>query len=257
MLKNIKEELRYIAEVKTEIERKIKAAPEGKLRCAISKGCYQYYKGKEYIRSNKIDVAEKLADKEYCIKIQKQLRNYEHSLKTIQDYIETERLQNIYKNLHPGRKILVTPFYKSSQEIINEFEKIEHVGKGFDESDKTSYYTVKGERVRSKSEKIIADELYRHGVPYKYEFPIKLQGRNKMIEVYPDFTVLNRKTGKKWIFEHFGMMDNSSYYESAMQKLDTYERNDILLGRDLLILHETSTNPLNTAVLQKYIIEYL
>ena len=174
----------------------------------------------------------------------------------VRNYIEEERLQNIYRNLHSGRKVLVTPFYKPIEEIIDEFEKIEYKSKEFTEDDTTSYYTVKGERVRSKSEKIIADELYRCGVPYKYELPIELQGWNKMIEIYPDFTVLNRRTGKKWILEHFGMMDNPDYYQSAMQKLDTYEKNDILLGRDLLILHETSTSPLNTTVLQKYITQY-
>ena len=56
--------------------------------------------------------------------------------------------------------------------------------------------------------------------------------------------------------EHLGLMDNEAYYDNAMFKLDTYERNDILLGRDLLILHETSTAPLNTKVLEKYINEY-
>ena len=71
------------------------------------------------------------------------------------------------------------------------------------------------------------------------------------------FTVLNKRTGKKWIIEHLGMMDNKTYYESAMQKLDTYEKNDILLGRNLIILHETATNPLKVKILEKYIKEYL
>ena len=52
-------------------------------------------------------------------------------------------------------------------------------------------------------------------------------------------------------------MSNQNYAEMAMQKLDTYEANGILLGRDLILLHETSVNPLNTKVLDKYIKEYL
>lgn len=32
--------------------------------------------------------------------------------------------------------------------------------------------TQKGERVRSKSEKILADYFYQHNIPYKYEKPL-------------------------------------------------------------------------------------
>lgn len=49
----------------------------------------------------------------------------------------------------------------------------------------------------------------------------------------------------------------TDYYENVMFKLDTYEKNDILLGKNLLIFHETSSNPLNTKVMQKYMEIYL
>ena len=68
-------------------------------------------------------------------------------------------------------------------------------GKGFGEEDNTEYYTYKGERVRSKSEMIIANELFRNNIPYKYELPIELENWNKKVTIYPDFTVLNKRTG--------------------------------------------------------------
>ena len=77
------------------------------------------------------------------------------------------------------------------------------------------------------------------------------------IVIYPDFTVLNKRTGKRWIIEHLGMMDKSSYYESAIRKIDTYEKNNMLLGRDVLIFHESSASPLNTNVIKEYIEHYL
>ena len=116
------------------------------------------------------------------------------------------------------------------------------------------YYTIKGERVRSKSEKIIADELFRKGIPYKYEMPVNvLDFRGREIIIYPDFTVLNKQTGKRWIIEHFGLMDSPEYYDKAMLKLDTYERNGYYLGVNLLIFHETDRAPLNIKVMQNYI----
>lgn len=256
MINKIKEEIRYIKAVKAEINKRIAEAPSGKLRCAICRGNYQYYIGNRYLKSKEKKLAIRLAEKEYSLKIEKQLGRYESALEVIEDFIENERLQNIYRELHPARKAIVTPLYRPIEDIIEEFEQIKYEEKGFDELDKTSYYTIKGERVRSKSEKIIADELYRHGIPYKYELPIELQVWNKKVTIYPDFTVLNKRTGKKWFIEHLGMMDRPNYFETSMNKLDTYEKNDILLGRDLIILHETSKSPLNTKVLEKYINEY-
>ena len=45
----------------------------------------------------------------------------------------------------------------------------------FDENNRTEFYTRKGERVRSKSELIIAEELQRYQVPYLYEKPLELK----------------------------------------------------------------------------------
>ena len=105
--------------------------------------------------------------------------------------------------------------------------------------------------------KIIADELYRYNIPYKYEMPIQLRVGNRSISFYPDFTAMNKRTGKRWVIEHFGMMDKTSYYENALQKLDRYEKNNMLVGVDLIFLHETSSVPLNINSLRKYIETYL
>ena len=198
---------------------------------------------KEYIKQ--------IAQKDYCKQIVAEICEYERTLLQLFDIYEKDKLEKICEELHPSRKALVQPLFCSKADVIQEFEDANYIGKKFDENNTTEYYTIKGERVRSKSEKIIADELYRYGIPYKYEIPLELESWNRKILIYPDFTVLNRRTGRRWYLEHLGLMDNEAYYDNAMFKLDTYERNDILLGRDLLILHETSTAPLNTKVLEK------
>ncbi len=257
MLKKIKQELWQLRASRAQIKKKLTYPTNEKLRCTVCRGHYQYYIGKRYLKNKERKIAIKLAEKEYYEKLDKEMAKYEKALSIVEDFVENERLENIYRRLHPARKALVTPVCRLIEMVINEFEQIEYVGKGFNSDDKTEYYTIKGERVRSKSEKIIADELYRNNIPYKYELPLELQGWNRNITIYPDFTVLNKRTGKKWIIEHLGMMDNDVYYESAMQKLDLYEKNDILLGRDLILLHETSTNPFKIKILEKYINEFL
>ena len=48
-----------------------------------------------------------------------------------------------------------------------------------------------------------------------------------------------------------------SMNNKTMNKLDLYEKNGYLLGKNLLIFHETSSAPLNMSVIDQYIQEYL
>lgn len=257
MEKELRDTLQELIKLEMQAEKFVKGAPEGKLRCAINKGCYQYYIGKEYQGKKKRNLVKKIAQKEYNLQllgcIKKQINALENLLNTLEKY----SLDEVYAKLHPARRQLVKPYIKPLRMFNEEFENIKYKGKGFAEDDATAYYTEKGERVRSKSEKIIADTLYRRGILYHYELPLELRYRNRVIVVYPDFTVLNKRTGKKYILEHLGMMDKISYCESAMQKIDMYEKNGILLGDGLIITHETSGNPLDINVLEQYVERFL
>ncbi len=108
----------------------------------------------------------------------------------------------------------------------------------------------RNERVRSKSEKIIADKLYSLGIPYRYEYPIILKGN---VKIYPDFTILKMSEREEVYLEHLGMMDDMDYINSLLYKLDTYEKNGIYLGINLFFTYETSKNPLNTRALDDFL----
>ena len=115
-------------------------------------------------------------------------------------------------------------------------------------------YTAKGERVRSKSEVMIADLLNKETIPYRYEYPLYLKGFDL---VYPDFTVLNVKKRKEIYWEHFGMMDDSEYVEKAMKKITVYAQNGIFPGINLIVTFETRKTPLNQKMAMLVIKEYL
>ena len=108
--------------------------------------------------------------------------------------------------------------------------------------------TERGERVRSKSEKIIADKLYMLGIPYRYEFPIVLEGNIKM---YPDFTILKMPERKEVYLEHFGKLDDEAYINITIMKLNTYEKNGIYVGVNLFFTYETNRKALNVKALDK------
>ena len=108
----------------------------------------------------------------------------------------------------------------------------------------------KGERVRSKSEIIIANLLNKQGIPYRYEYPVYLSGWGK---VYPDFTLLNVRERKEIYWEHLGRMSDADYAEMAIQKIALYEQNNIFIGDKLILTFETQNHPLN----QKHIFTIL
>ena len=106
--------------------------------------------------------------------------------------------------------------------------------------------------VRSKSEVIIADILYRNrkDILYKYERPLEVieSGRQKLI--YPDFTIINKHTGKILYWEHAGRMDDSYYANDFIKKINTYISNNLLLGRDVIVTYETLNTPLDIKVVK-------
>ena len=115
-------------------------------------------------------------------------------------------------------------------------------------------FTTKGERVRSKSEVLIADSLNRLGIPYRYEYPLKLKNG---ITVHPDFLCLNVRTRQEFYWEHFGMMDNPEYTENAIHKLQQYSENNLHPGINLILTMETISNPLNLKYIEQQIKNYL
>ncbi len=114
--------------------------------------------------------------------------------------------------------------------------------------------TEKGEVVRSKSEKILADKLNLMNIPYHYEQPLFLNGYGT---IHPDFTVLNKSTRKEYYWEHFGLMDNPEYCEKAIKKIETMQKNGIYIGEKLIVTFETQSHPLNMKIVENTIKKYL
>ena len=102
--------------------------------------------------------------------------------------------------------------------------------------------TARGEKVRSKSEMIIANSLYSSGIPYRYEALVLIGGE----PYYPDFMILHPITQKIVLWEHFGIMDSSEYLERFIQKISTYCRYGYIPSQNLICTFETKNNPLNS-----------
>lgn len=240
--------------MKVKAERSLKKAPKGSLVLSSSHGMVQYYfkdegnkKKRTYIDKTQTELVAALAQKEYDIALQKEISKQEQQIHKVLRILPTKEVEDLFKNLHVGRKKFVTPHFMTDEKYVEQWLKVKYKGKpNYDEFLK--YTTEKGESVRTKSEKIIADKLYTMGIPYRYEYPVKLKGYGT---VYPDFTILKVSERKEIYYEHFGLMEKPEYCEKALHKLQTFARNGIVLGQNLIATFESEDVPLDVHILEE------
>ncbi|MBK7078217.1 MAG: AAA family ATPase [Myxococcales bacterium] len=87
--------------------------------------------------------------------------------------------------------------------------------------------TARGERVRSKSELILADKLHAFRIDYAYER--RFNGQDGSYRL-PDFTVEDPASGELVIWEHLGMLAVPAYAESWKRKQAWYAEQGVLPG---------------------------
>lgn len=202
----------------SKVENELKSVPEGNLRISKDKNKVRYY---------------------HCV---------EDNEGTYISKIDSE-----LPKLHTQRQLLVTPIEPIWEKELARWYDSEYHGKEFYEGT-AEIVTEKGERVRSKSEKILADYFYRNNILYQYEKPLYLKGYGT---VYPDFTFLSKKTRKEIYWEHEGMMDKPEYAKSAVKKIESYQRNGIHLGERLILTFETELTVLNSQIVEELVEKYL
>lgn len=204
-----------------------------------------------YLKKKDIKMAKEIAQRDYDVKLLKQAKVRLQAIEMfLKKYKETD-IKEIFQKMHPSRRELIDEIIISDEEYMKRWSEVVYTGKGFQDSESV-IVTEKGERVRSKSEKIIADKLNLLGIPYRYEYPLFLDGN---IKIYPDFTILKMPERKEVYLEHFGRMDDINYIDATILKLNTYEKNGIFLGVQLFFTYETGKKPLNIRNLDKMLRE--
>ena len=260
-----------VAQLNAVLELKLKAlkkAPSGTLRISTCRETVQYYHRQSpedsrgtYITAANHDLPKKLAQKDYNQHLVKSLKKEIRLLQTTLNQLEKmeksqEAAHNLIKSFHPLRQQLIIPAILNDEQYAAAWLSQKYKGKSF-AADTPPLFTSRGERVRSKSEILIADTLARMGVPYRYEYPITLNDSGHAFTMHPDFLCLNLRTRQEFIWEHFGLMNDPIYSTKTVKKLRTYAHNGIYSGHNLITTVETTELPLNTRYLEKIITEYL
>ena len=238
---------------------KYKGNPQYRVRISARKN--QFYvkmpgpdSKEKYITKNNIEKARQIATYDYLNEMMRiidtELQQIDRILNSKQKYSPEE----YYESLCPARQNLITPVIQTDNQFVKSWLAQPYEQKGFDFNDQTDFRTIKNERVRSKSEIIIANTLERKHVPYKYECPIYLK---ELGIIHPDFTALNVKRRKIVYWEHLGKMDDEVYARKNTFRINVYQKNGIFVGDNLIVTVETSAMPLDIRLLESLIDHHL
>ncbi len=245
---------RLIAQIKAG-EKEAKGLPVGKIRVSSSHGKQQYYfrerdrEEERYVSVKEMSFIKKMIQREHERKVEKKLQSMKNEIKHFLDVYDPKFEEQIYEGLCEVKKSMVTPMEMTDAMFIEEWYALNAGGQNtFPETG--VYETERGETVRSKSEKIIADTMNRMKVPYQYEPQLRLVG-NKVF--YPDFVCLNVAKRKTFYWEHLGLMQSNEYAAKNCLKLEHYEKNGILMGENLIVSLESVDYPLDVGLIRKKI----
>ncbi len=232
-----------------------KSKPKGSLQLSSSHGTIQYYrhtvpgnKHGTYIPKTEQKLIQALAQKDYDQKFLQKANQLLEEIKELEKLgvdrsigFLYQSLAKVYSDLGEARRKLVVPYVKPDDMYIQDWEAQEYTGNPY-ALPSDEIITEKGEYVRSKSEKIIADKLFSMHIPYLYEFPLQLE--NGEI-VYPDFTLLHVWERRIVIMEHHGMMQDPDYSLKTIKKIGDYEDSGYEEGYNLIYTFESANQPLN------------
>lgn len=243
------------------LERALEELPKGKLTCAGNGSHSKWYvgtgKSRVYLPKTERDLARKLAlRKLYTVQL-KQLRQETELLRKYELFHE----QNVNSKEIINLISQESPYYELLKEsVLSDSTNADYIKTWQETEYRTNcahpehllHKSLKGERLRSKSEVIIANALYMNHVPYRYECEMVLGD----VTLYPDFTILHPVTLEEYYWEHFGMMSQVAYREKTLQKLRLYGEYQIYPYNHLITTYESESVALDSEMIHRMITMY-
>ena len=237
---------------------RLKNLPELGVKASTVRGCHQYYlidkdTGKrKYASKEKGKLVKKLIQRDYAVAVDDKLVDLRNRLGRFISNYDICEVEALYEKLPAARKSMVNPVIEPDDTFIAKWKE-EHLSMQNPYPVEGIYQTNRGEMVRSKSEKIIADALNKYNVPYQYE-PLLELGYST---IFPDFVVLNVRTRKTLYWEHLGIVSDIEYATKNFKKIQNYEKHGYLLGKNLITTMESEDIPIDVKLVERKIKEFL
>lgn len=250
----IKERCDYLDRLISAQKKICNVLPDGHLKGNTHGNHWEYYwrepsvgSSWSYLRTNNL-LINKLAWKSYGKRVLAEAEREWNGLKKVEKMIGENEFEQVYSALPESIRRLVLPVGETDVQCWERWKDVQFVPMGFRPEDPV-YQTKFGERVRSKSEIMIAEALRESKIPYIYEKPLVL-GKHA---VHPDFTLMDFRKRREIYWEHLGMLDDPKYLELSLRKITAYESNGILRGDRLILTYETSNLPLDSEQIRRVI----
>jgi len=236
------------------IESKLQTLPSGSLNCAGNGKYFKWYHSENgsntYIPKANRPLAEMLATRKYLTFL---LQELYAEKRAIQFYLDHHLIKSPSLNLlnHPAYANLLQSYFTPHSQAASEWMNapFEHNTK---HPENLIHKCISGNMVRSKSEVLIDTLLYRNHIPYRYECALHLGNTT----IFPDFTIRHPNHETLYYWEHFGLMDNSTYSANAFSKMQLYNTHGITPSIQLITTFETKENPLSPDTIEKIISHY-
>ncbi|MCR5836819.1 MAG: hypothetical protein K6G88_09965 [Lachnospiraceae bacterium] len=268
--KELMKEKRKLEELITLTARKTRKVPSEQysVKVLVHHNSLQFYKknsshsgGYHYLHASEKEKAKNIVKYNYFSKANKYAMDELKLINRLLNKMNNNSYELLYKRIGQGKRRIIDSYlfedtnpsdpdsYNSAIITDEQYKKLwtseVYTRKEIDD-DTPEIFTENGERVRSKSEKIIADKLFKEGIPYRYEYPLYIPDIGIF---YPDFTLLDIANRRNIILEHFGLMNNEKYADNAVSKIQILSSMGYKLGDNLFITMETSQHPFDSRML--------
>ncbi len=270
LLSDLKEIGRQLADLCSDISNNRILKTEGTIVSRFVGGKTRLYHRTEdskekYLKQSDRKLIKELSEKTYLQKLDKAAQREKMQIDKCIEVLESKQnkagkdladVDKVYDMLPDYVKENVEPAEISDEAYARKWQSKKY-NRRWMKNDEKYYETPRGDKVRSKSEWIIASMLENAGVPYRYEEIVPLDGRVGVF-MHPDFTVLNKRTRQVYYWEHCGMMGERDYMENSfMPKMSEYYNFEFFPGDKILLTFESKDHPLDTVDVKRLIDKYL
>lgn len=238
------------------LQDKLKTLPKGNLLCVRNGNYTKWYKSNGsspiYLPKKKHELIQQLAlRKYYTLQLDELSQEIQLLDQCIKSYKAIQFKSSSLLDTSSCYHSLLTSHINAFPDKVQNWISSDYVH-NTEHSENLIHKTISGHLVRSKSEVIIANSLYRNKIPYRYECALHLND----LTFYPDFTILHPRTTALFYWEHFGMMDLPSYCENAFNKLKIYANQGIIPSIQLITTYETKNRPIDSGNIQRIIEDF-
>lgn len=193
------------------------------------------------------ELAKKLVKGEY---LRKRISSIDRIVDSLNSYIEVLRKNIINEESLVSveeKRSLLEDLYSDEKEKIRKWEQLPYA-RNESRPERKKHETSTKIKGDSKSEEKLMEEFSRLGFGIWHEPKVIITGvvdKYGMQQYeYPDIVLRHPVTGRIFIVEHCGLLDDTNYIFKTSRRLANYSRIGILIGKDIFFTSETLDRPL-------------